>query len=99
MPEDPIAAALDLLAEHADRLSTLDAHVADFAGTASRVGELAVIARLMDERITALGVRLDQIGPPDQSGDAAESYQPVPPRRWWRLAGKDREEALTALRA
>jgi hypothetical protein len=97
LPEDPIAAALELLAEHADHLSALDAQVAGFSGTAGRVGELAALARLMDERITALGARLDDAGPDGQPGDG--SYEPAPPRRWWRLAGKDREQALAALRA
>lgn len=96
-----MAAALDLLAAHAERISQLGAQAEELAKAAARRNELAALAESMEQRITTLAARLDQILPDDvHSGDAAKQrYTPAPARRWWKLTGRDREQAVTALRA
>jgi hypothetical protein len=99
-PEDPITAVLDMLAAHAERISQLDAHVSTVTDAAGRVREFAALAQLLDQRVTALGLRLDQIGALGRDGSQDwAAYTPAPPRRWWKLDGRDRDSALTALRA
>jgi hypothetical protein len=52
----------------------------------------------LDEQLAALSARL--IRAADAAGSYnAESCQPVPGPRWWRLEGAEREEALDRLRA
>lgn len=99
-PEDPITAVLDMLAAHAERLTQLDAQVSGISEASGRVREFAALAQLLDQRVTALGLRLDQVGTlgRDDSQDWA-AYTPAPPRRWWKLEGRDRDNALTALHA
>lgn len=99
MPDDPIAAVLDLLAAHAERLSQLDAKVSGVTKAAERVHEFAALARQLDQRISAVALRLDQVSLADRGGAEEFPYVPVPSRRWWKLDGRDREDALTALRA
>lgn len=99
MPDDPIAAVLDMLAAHAERLSQLDAKLGSVADAAERVHEFAALARQLDQRISTVGLRLDQISLADRSGTEEFSYLPAPSRRWWKLDGRDLESALTALRA
>jgi hypothetical protein len=100
VPDEPITAVLDVLAAHADQLSRLDGQVSSMTEAAERVREFAALAQLLDQRITALGLRLDQLGAAgrDGAGDWGP-YAPVPSRRWWKLQGRDREKAVTALRA
>lgn len=94
MPDDPITAVLDMLAAHAERLARLDAQVSGIAEAAGRVSELAALAKLLDQRIDALGLRTDQTGLVDWG-----PYAPAPSRRWWKLQGRDRDKAITALQA
>ena len=99
MPDDPIAAVLDMLAAHAEQLSQLDAKVGSATEAAERVREFAALARQLDQRISVVGLRLDQISLAGQDRTEEFAYIPAPSRRWWKLDGHDRETALTALRA
>ena len=49
----------------------------------------------LENQVAALARRLASIGIAD--GDSGGSYQPVPPPRWWKLTGSDREAALDRL--
>src|SRR6266487_613211 len=109
---DALAAALHRLAEHAERLATLDVH--DRTGS-DRITTLATQAAAMQETLAAqadilaglagpggqiaqLTARFDEIAP---SGDDAggATYRPAAPARFWRLAGPAREQAIIRLRA
>ena len=99
MAEDPITAVLDMLASHAERLSQLDAQVSTVTEAAGRAGEFAALAQRLDQRITALGLRLDQASHASQDDPGQFPYTPAPSRRWWKLDGRDRATAVTPLRA
>jgi hypothetical protein len=102
MPDDPITAALDMLAAHAERLTRLDARADSHDQAATRTTDLAAWASKLDHRITVLAARLDKVIPPGEPGwdDPADTpYIPAPPRPWWKLAGRDLDDAVTALRA
>src|SRR6266699_555887 len=99
MADDPITAVLDMLAGHADRLTRLDDQVGAIAGAAGQLTEFAALARHLDQRITVLGLRLDQASPPGPGGPGGWPHTPAPSRRWPELAGDDRAEAMTGLTA
>jgi len=100
VPDNPITAVLDVLAAHAERLSQLDAKVGSVTEAGDRVHQFAALARQLDQRISAVALRLDQVSLADRGGGTEEfPYVPAPARRWWKLDGDDRENALTALRA
>ena len=96
-PGDPITAVLDMLAAHAERLAQLDAQLSTIAAAAGRVSELAALASQLDQRITALGLNAGQASP--DGPDGWGPYAPAPSRRWWKLQGRDRDKAITALQA
>ncbi len=88
-----------MLAAHADRLARLDTRVDIIAGAAQRLTEFATMARQLDQRLTVLGLRLDQGSPPDPGRARECLHTPAPSRRWLELAGEDREKAITGLTA
>jgi hypothetical protein len=99
------------LSEHAERLSALDQREAGhFRVVQQRLNELAdlitALGGTLDDQSVILA-RLDGPAPTATSadqdspgGDAglAQSYQPLPAPRWWKLTGEAREEALDKLR-
>ena len=94
MPDDPITALLAQLAEHAERIDRLDARQAgDAAAAATQIAALAVLAGRLDGQVAALTA-----GDHNDS-DEERPYVPAPARRWWKLAGDDRDQAIVALRA
>jgi len=67
-------------------------------------GQAAIIASLdgLDDQVAALARQLTQIAAASDGDDEdkdARYYRPVPPPRWWKLTGPEREEALGRLRA
>jgi hypothetical protein len=79
------------LAETRDRLDA----VHDLATAQSALPETL---QGLDEQLTALTARLTRAA--DTAGnDNANSYQPTPGPRWWKLDGAERDEALDRLRA
>jgi hypothetical protein len=88
MTADPMAALLDQLAAHAENIRRLDArHTADLAAITDRIDALARLAA--------------GHSPDDGNGSTPDAapHAPAPPRRWWKLSGDDRTEAIAALRA
>jgi hypothetical protein len=107
---DPIPAALLHLAEHDERLASLDEREAvHFQAAEQRLGELTELitqlgATLRDQ--SAVLVQLEDLAgripalasSGDDDGDG-RAYEPSPVPRWWKLTGDAREEALGKLHA
>ena len=110
MTGDPIPAALLQLADHDERLASLDEREAvHFRAAQQRLGELAdlitklggtlrdqsaVLARLED-----LAGRIPALATSGDDDGDGRAYEPSPVPRWWKLTGQAREEALGKLRA
>ena len=108
MSDDPICALLDQLAAHAERIERLDAReTGNIAEVSSQIATLAALAGRLDGQVAALAAQLECAEPDGEtdgdpgiaSGPRARSYAPAPARRWWKLAGEDRGQAIDALRA
>ena len=97
MTIDPITAALDQLAVHAEQIAQLDAREdGHHAATREQITGLTNLARDMDGQLSALVGLLA----PNSAGDGhAGPYVPAPSPRWWKLADQDREQAVGRLRA
>jgi len=111
---DGLAAALIQISAHAERISSLDAREADhFEQVAARLRDLAsaittsqsrqdtILASLddLDTHIAKLATHLADLAADSEKDDDIDRYQPVPPPRWWKLSGPERETALDRLRA
>ena len=95
MGDDAIVAILDQLAAHAEQISALDARQAGHM--AAVTSELAALAARLDQQLAALASQPDDRGrgSAEQDADAATA---APMRRWWKLDGRDRAEAIGDLR-
>jgi hypothetical protein len=107
MTDDPIAALLDRLAAHAERLDRLDAReTGDVAAVTSELAALAAFAGRLDGQLAVLAARVAACRPDNdtEGGDLrgepeARPYAPGPAPRWWKLTGEDRGQAIAALQA
>ena len=110
MTGDPIPAALLQLAEHDERLASLDEReAAHFRAARQRLGELAELitqlgGTLQDQstvlaRLEDLAGRIPAMAASGDDDSDGRVYEPSPVPRWWKLTGKAREEALSKLRA
>jgi hypothetical protein len=86
----------------ADALTTVAAQAAHAAARAdtSAADQATILASLgvLERQVDALAPRLAALTA--GADDAAPGrYQPVPPPRWWRIIGPEREECLDRLRA
>lgn len=52
----------------------------------------------LDTQVASLTAHLTQLAEEDDEGNG-KSHRPVPPPRWWRLTGHERDDALDRLRA
>ena len=111
---DGLAAALIQISAHAERISSLDAREAghfeqvaatlrDLASkvTTSQSRQEAILASLddLDAQVAKLATHLADLAAPGEEDGDTDRYQPVPPPRWWKLSGPERETALDRLRA
>lgn len=89
--------------ELADALSTVADQAASAAERADPAGasQADVLATLdaLDRQVGALSTRLAALTATDDDYGNAGRYQPVPPPRWWAIAGPERERSLGRLRA
>jgi len=97
-----IAALDSRFQQLADALSTVAAQAGDAASRADGGAEsqATILASLdaLERQVGALSPRLTALAAGrDEAG--ADRYQPVPPPRWWRITGPEREECLDRLRA
>ena len=101
MTTDPITAALDQLAAHAEQIAQLDAREdGHHTATREQIAAFAALARDMDGQLSALTGRLAPPTPDSaDGGEHAGPYTPAPAPRWWKLDGPDRDEAIGRLRA
>jgi hypothetical protein len=105
---DPIPAALLQLAEHDERLASLDEREAGhFRAVQQRLGELAGLitqlgGTLQDQsavlaRLEDMAGRIPALAPAGGDDGEGRAYEPSPVPRWWKLTGEAREEALGKL--
>src|ERR1022692_449445 len=78
MTTDPITAALDQLAAHAEQIAQLDAREnGHHAATSRQIADLAALARDMDAHITALASRLAPVASASSDdGNGGEHARP-----------------------
>jgi hypothetical protein len=114
-PDQALTAALIQISGHAERIAALDSRYQKLAdalsGVAAEVADAAsggdhqaaVLASLdvLERQVASLTSRLAAFGGDEDDEDerGTERYQPVPPPRWWKLSGPEREDALARLRA
>lgn len=84
------------LADIARTLAELSGQVGDVHDVATRQSALLDTLDGLDKQVAALATRLTEMT--GNRGDTDE-YQLVPAPRWWKLDGRDREQALARLRA
>jgi hypothetical protein len=96
--DDPITAVLDTLAAHSDQLVRLAARADTLDQAAAR---LTTRASDLDHRVTVCSARLDKVMPPGDPGwdDPGDAPRIPAPRRWHKLAGQDRDDAIAELRS
>jgi hypothetical protein len=97
MTDDPITAILDQLAAHAEQISALDARQAGHA--AAVTSQLAALAARLDAQLVPVAEPGVEPGDGQAGGRGTRPGAPAPVRRWWKLAGQDRAEAIQTLRA
>src|SRR5579863_4706727 len=84
------------LADIARTLAEVSGQVSDVHDVATRQSALLDTLDGLDKQVATLATQLTAMT--DSRSDADE-YQPVPTPRWWKLDGRDREEAMARLRA
>jgi hypothetical protein len=98
-----LIAALDSRYEQlADTLSEVAAQAAAAnAGTDGGAAQASILANLdaLERQVAALAGRLANIAADEEDTADAGGYRPVPPPRWWKITGPEREDALGRLRA
>jgi hypothetical protein len=98
-------ASLDTRSEDtASRLSELAAEVTSLASAVDRAGttlahHTAVVEALdgLDTQVAAVARQLAELA--DDEDQDNRSYEPVPPPRWWKITGPERDSATGRLRA
>ena len=87
------------LADIARTLAEVSGQVGDVHDVAARQSALLDTLDGLDKQVATLATRLTAMTGSRSNADGADEYQPVPAPRWWKLDGRDREEALARLRA
>ena len=109
MTSDPLSAAADQLAAHAERIASLDAreaaHHAELSGQLARLADMiTALSRALADG-TAVTARLDALDRqvadltgrlPEREGD--RGYQPRPTPAWWQLDPDERRAPVAELR-
>ena len=109
MTPDPLSAAADQLAAHAERIASVDAreaaHHAELSGQLVRLADMiTTLSRTMPDGV-AVAARLDALDrqvadltgrPTKREGD--QGYQPRPTPAWWQLDPDQRRAPIAELR-
>ena len=113
-PDHALTAALIQTSGHAERIAALDGRYQELAEALNSVAaEVAVAAAggdrqadvlasldVLEQRVTSLASSLAAgEANADDNDDDAGRYRPVPPPRWWKITGQEREDAIGRLRA
>jgi hypothetical protein len=53
----------------------------------------------LDAQVAALARQLTELADDEDSDQEDRSYHPLPPPRWWKITGPERDAALARLRA
>jgi hypothetical protein len=110
MTGDPLTAVLDQLAAHREQISGLDAREArHFASLGEQLTRLASLVATVGQaladdtgaitRIEALEHAVTGLAAANAAADGDGHRQPGPSPAWWKLAGTERQEAMTQLKA
>lgn len=86
----------------ADALSSVAAEVAATAADQDRQADVLASLDGLERQVASLTTSLADLdaGEDDEiCGSGAEGYRPVPPPRWWKITGSQREDAVERLRA
>ncbi len=85
------------LGELASSVASLGTRVNDLKTTTSQQATVLSSLDGLDRQVAALARQLADIGV--TGGDDQGGYQPVPPPRWWKLTGPERQAAVDRLSA
>src|SRR5258708_7011148 len=91
-----IAARLRELADEAASLSTC---VDGIGATLSRQSAIVDALDGLDAQVASLARQLAELADGEDDEQEARYYQPVPPPRWWKITGTERDAAIDRLRA
>lgn len=91
-----IAARLRELAAEAASLSTC---VDGIGATLSRQSAIVEALGGLDAQVAAFARQLAELADDEDNKQEAHYYQPVPPPRWWKITGTERDAAIDRLRA
>lgn len=90
----------------ASRLTELAAETESLAASVDGIGDTltrhAVIVEALDgldTQVAAVARQLAELAGEEDGDDEAGSYRPVPPPRWWKITGPERDAAVSRLRA
>jgi hypothetical protein len=92
---DDIASRLSELAVEAASLTT---SVDGIGQTLTRHGAVVEALDGLDAQVATVARQLAELAG-DEDGDQEARYQPVPPPRWWKTTGPERDAAIDRLRA
>lgn len=81
-----------------ERLQDIGTRLTGIAGTQQDHGAILANLEGVEEQVTALADRLDEIAPADDDEDP-DFYRPARTVQWWRLEGPERDEAVARLTA
>ncbi|MGH3398049.1 MAG: hypothetical protein ACRDPO_25510 [Streptosporangiaceae bacterium] len=112
-PDQTLTAALIQISGHAERIAALDsryqqladalrsvaAEAAAAAADGDRQAEVLASLDVLERQVSSLTTRLATLAASEDDDDGAVGYRPVPPPRWWKITGSQREDAVERLRA
>ena len=90
----------DIAAQLRDLAAEVGTRIDDVGSTLDRQAAIVEALDGIDIQVAALARQLAELADDDeQDDDEARGYRPVPPPRWWKLIGAERDAALDRLRA
>ena len=87
------------LGELTAEVSSVSNRVVGIGATLSRHATIVDALDELDTQVAALARQLARLADDEDGEPEPGSYQPVPPPRWWKITGTEREAATDRLRA